>query len=190
MYGKTSSCTFVIIVLILVILVGTWLQIFFVFKHQLGKNNVYNLKSFPLTFTSDLLKTTDVNRITNHLLKYKENNSTTSNMRQELNDGSIPPVVKSWRQAKLDWHELLPIHNSVWERFGNPSKDGKFQALVSKEVLVTDYLTRFHESGLSEKYGRQYGPLLDYSGCNTLVSPCMIHDSDRLIDNIMNYLSS
>lgn len=91
-----------------------------------------------------------------------------------MND--VPNIVTAWRSAKLDWHQLLPSHSSIWERFGTPQSEGKLRLLVSKETLITDYLTRFQESGLSALYGHDYGPLKAYSGCNVFVSSCMIHD--------------
>ena len=48
--------------------------------------------------------------------------------------------------------------------------------MVNKEMLITDYLTRFHESGLSALFGHEYGPLKAYSGCNVFSSSCVIHD--------------
>jgi hypothetical protein len=87
----------------------------------------------------------------------------------------VPQIVKAWRQAKLDWHKMLPQHNSIWERFGNPTNEGKFRMLVSKEIQTTDFLTRFHESGLSSLYGHEHGPMLEYSGCNIFKSVCFIH---------------
>ena len=89
---------------------------------------------------------------------------------------NVPSIVRAWRNAKLDWHQLLPTHNSLWERFGTPQKEGKLRLLVSKEMMVTDYLTRYHESGLSGKYGHDHGALKEYSGCNRFASSCMIHD--------------
>lgn len=91
-----------------------------------------------------------------------------------MND--VPNIVKAWRSAKLDWHQLVPAHSSIWERFGTPQSEGKLRLLVSKETLITDYLTRFQESGLSALYGHEYGPLKAYSGCNSFSSSCMIHD--------------
>ena len=90
----------------------------------------------------------------------------------------VPPIVRSWRNAKLDWHSLLPIHNSIWERYGTPEKGQGLRLLVSKEIQVTDYLTQFHESGLSAKYGKNHGVLSQYSGCNTFQSACMIHNEE------------
>ena len=89
--------------------------------------------------------------------------------------GEVPQIVQSWRNAKLDWHDLLPKHMSTWERFGE--RKG-LRLLVSKEEQITDYLTRFKESGLADAYGHDHGPLLDYSGCNKFRSDCMIHAKD------------
>lgn len=97
----------------------------------------------------------------------------------------IPAIVQAWRSVKLDWHTLLPKHNSIWERYGTPQKEGKFQMLVNKEQLTTDYLTRFHESGLAAKYGKDHGPLLPYSGCNVFVDACMIHNQVDCINDDM-----
>lgn len=104
---------------------------------------------------------------------------------QPEKEKAVPAIVQAWRAVKLDWHTLLPKHNSIWERFGTPSKEGKFQMLVNKEQLTTDYLTRFHESGLSAKYGKDHGPLLPYSGCNVFVDACMIHDQVDCINDDM-----
>jgi len=101
----------------------------------------------------------------------------------------VPPIVKAWREAKLDWHLLLPTHNSQWERFGTPVKEGKLRMLVGKEVQVTDFLTQFHESGLSKMYGHNHGPLLAYSGCDAFVSACMIHDEEGCSYNQMCHWS-
>jgi hypothetical protein len=69
--------------------------------------------------------------------------------------GSLPNSVSSWRAAQIDWHHLLPPpqHLSSWERFGK-EQSGSLRLLVSKEEQLTDYLTRFHESGLASKFGR------------------------------------
>jgi len=91
-----------------------------------------------------------------------------------LADG-VPAVVLAWREARLDWHELLPKHNSKWERYGTPERGKGLQLLVNKETQVTDFLTRFHESGLAAMYGFDHGPLLAHSGCDAFVSPCMVH---------------
>lgn len=95
----------------------------------------------------------------------------------------VPNIVRVWRQGLLDWHFLLPAHNSKWERFGTPQKEGKLRLLVSKEVQVTDYLTRFYESGLASKYGHEYGKLLDYSASDIFVDPCIIHKSSLCAQN-------
>lgn len=89
----------------------------------------------------------------------------------------VPDIVKAWREAKLDWHDLIPKHNSKWERFGTPKTEGKLNLLVNKEIQVTDYLTRFYESGLSSRYGHNHGNFISYSGCDVFSSPCMIHDN-------------
>lgn len=74
---------------------------------------------------------------------------------------TLPPIVQAWRQAKVDWHEIIPQHLSNWERFG--ASQG-LSLLVSKEVQLTNYLTRMDESGLLDKYGSDFGPLAAYSG--------------------------
>lgn len=94
-----------------------------------------------------------------------------------VEDANVPNIVRSWRTGKLDWHALLPAHNSVWERFGTPDKGKGLRLLVSKEMQVTDFLTQYHQSGLSSKYGKNHGSLLDYSACNSFQSACMIHDA-------------
>ena len=87
----------------------------------------------------------------------------------------VPNIVKAWREAKLDWHDLLPKHNSRWERFGDPPQGAKLRSLVSKEEQVTDYLTRFYESGLAARYGHEHGRLQSYAGCDSFADGCMIH---------------
>ena len=87
----------------------------------------------------------------------------------------VPSIVRAWREAKLDWHELLPKHNSKWERYGTPERGKGLQLLVNKETQVTDFLTRYQESGLSSMYGFDHGPLLAHSGCDEFLSPCMVH---------------
>jgi hypothetical protein len=84
----------------------------------------------------------------------------------------VPPLVQAWRQAKVDWHQLLPKHDSSWERFGKNQKG--LRVLVSKEEQLTDYLTMFHESGLSGKYGVDHGPLASYMGWYLPPSPPLL----------------
>lgn len=85
--------------------------------------------------------------------------------------------MSAWRSGKLDWHELLPKHSSLWERYGE-SKDDKFNfmKLVMKETKMTDYVTQYVESGLAGFYGTDHGPLRNYSGCNLLNDPCGVHN--------------
>jgi hypothetical protein len=92
---------------------------------------------------------------------------------------TAPNIVRAWRAAKVDWHSLVPSHNSLWERFGTPKSEGKLRALVAKETLITDYLTRYQETGLAGMYGHEHGPLTAYSGCNVFSSSCMVHDEDH-----------
>ena len=100
-------------------------------------------------------------------------------MLSRTGNDQIPNIVKAWRLAKLDWHELLPKHNSKWERYGTPERGKGLRLLVSKETQITDFLTRFHESGLSAMYGYEHGPMLSYSGCDTFLSPCYIHNDTK-----------
>ena len=88
----------------------------------------------------------------------------------------VPHLVQVWRKALIDWHDLIPKHNSAWERFGTPVKEGKLRLLVSKEEQLTDFLTQYHTSGLSGRFGHNHGALSDYMGCDTLSDPCLIHD--------------
>ena len=96
-----------------------------------------------------------------------------------VSDENVPNIVKSWRAAKLDWHTLLPLHNSIWERYGSPQKGDGLRLLVSKELQVTNFLTQFEESGLSAMFGKNHGRLLEYSACNSFLSACMIHDMGK-----------
>ena len=98
-------------------------------------------------------------------------------------DDVVPTIVKSWRAAKLDWHTLLPLHNSIWERYGKPEKGQGLRLLVSKEIQVTNFLTQFHESGLSALYGTDHGALSEYSACNSFYSSCMVHNFDKCNDD-------
>ncbi|KAJ8611988.1 hypothetical protein CTAYLR_004400 [Chrysophaeum taylorii] len=88
----------------------------------------------------------------------------------------VPPVVDAFRKGFVDWHELIPTHSSLWERYGE-SGDGKFNfmKLVMKETMVTDFLTQYKESGLARIYGTDHGPLANYSSCNMLDDACAIH---------------
>ncbi len=74
-----------------------------------------------------------------------------------------PAIVKKWREAKIDWHDLLPKHLSAWERFGVPSQENKLRLLMAKEEQLTDFLTQFYESGLAAEFGHDYGPLANYT---------------------------
>lgn len=105
---------------------------------------------------------------------------TSSGLRIESN---VPHVVSAWREAKLDWHLLLPKHLSKWERFGPPPDGAKLSLLVSKEIQITDYLTRFHESGLAAKYGLDHGNMQSYSACDAFSTGCLIHDSKSCLTN-------
>ena len=93
----------------------------------------------------------------------------------------LPPLIDAWRNGKIDWHDLIPSHSSLWERYGE-SKDDKFNfmKLVMKEVAVTDYLTQYQDSGLARTLATTSGP------CGTI--PCAIwstipfihgHECDR-----------
>ena len=94
---------------------------------------------------------------------------------EESNDNELPHIIQLFRTAKLDWHTLIPKHDSSFERyFKNESQN--FQLKVLKEKSVTDYLTRFHESGLSSLYGHNHGNLKTYSTCDILSSGCNIHN--------------
>lgn len=92
------------------------------------------------------------------------------------NRGHVPHLVQAWRKALIDWHDLIPQHNSAWERFGSPVKEGKLRLLVSKEEQLTDFLTQYHTSGLSGRFGHNHGSLSDYVGCDMISDPCLIHD--------------
>jgi hypothetical protein len=100
-----------------------------------------------------------------------------------VTDAVVPNIVKSWRAGKLDWHTLLPLHNSIWERYGTPEKGQGLRLLVSKEIQVTNFLTQFHESGLSAIYGTDHGTLSEYSACNSFFSACMVHNFDKCNDD-------
>eukprot|EP00427_Karlodinium_veneficum_P046376 CAMPEP_0169304528 /NCGR_PEP_ID=MMETSP1016-20121227/69929_1 /TAXON_ID=342587 /ORGANISM="Karlodinium micrum, Strain CCMP2283" /LENGTH=529 /DNA_ID=CAMNT_0009397407 /DNA_START=69 /DNA_END=1655 /DNA_ORIENTATION=- len=91
---------------------------------------------------------------------------------------NLPAIVQAWRNAAVDWHELIPNHNSKWERFGDVKEAYNFRSLVEKEIMITDFLTRYHESGLSQRYGKDHGRLFEYSQCNTVEDPCMVHSVD------------
>ena len=88
-----------------------------------------------------------------------------------------PQLIQSWRAGRIDWHDLIPHHNGPWERFGE-SRDDKFNfmKLVMKEEMVTDYLTQYQDSGLAANFGKDYGPMRNYSGCNTYVATWPLPD--------------
>ena len=114
--------------------------------------------------------------------------SSSSLFLSHVTDDVVPNIVKAWRKAKLDWHAMLPVHNSIWERYGTPEKGKGLRLLVSKEIQVTNFLTQFHESGLSAKYGKNHGTLSEYSACNSFLSTCMIHDSTKCqVDQLCNW---
>lgn len=60
------------------------------------------------------------------------------------NDGEVPHIVQLFRQAKLDWHTLVPAHDSSYERYYHDKNDShsSFHLKVLKETRITDYLTR------------------------------------------------
>jgi hypothetical protein len=92
----------------------------------------------------------------------------------------LPPLIDAWRNGKIDWHDLIPSHSSLWERYGE-SKDDKFNfmKLVMKEVAVTDYLTQYQDSGLASNFGHDFGPMRNYSMCNLVDDPCLIHGREE-----------
>jgi len=91
---------------------------------------------------------------------------------------AIPPVVEAFRKGLVDWHDLLPEHSSLWERFGESSDENfNFMKLVMKEAKVTDFLTQYEESGLARTFGTDHGSLLNYSSCNILRDVCTVHSS-------------
>jgi hypothetical protein len=91
----------------------------------------------------------------------------------------LPPAVQAFRDGALDWHDALPTHLSLWQRFG-ASNDARFNfmQLVLKEEAMTDYLTQFAEGGLRGLYGRDHGFLQSYTGCNLLQDACAIHAAE------------
>jgi hypothetical protein len=95
----------------------------------------------------------------------------------------VPVIVEAWRKALVDWHDLIPAHNSKWERFGTPQGEGKLSLLVNKEMQVTDFLTQYHESGLSSRYGHNHGRLSHYAACDVFKSACSIHSQEECITN-------
>ena len=101
----------------------------------------------------------------------------------------LPPLIDAWRNGKIDWHDLIPAHSSLWERYGE-SKDDKFNfmKLVMKEIAVTDYLTQYQDSGLASNFGHDFGPMRNYSGCNLLDDPCQIHSmNDCSLDSFCHW---
>eukprot|EP01031_Cornospumella_fuschlensis_P025247 gene25247-30489_t len=101
------------------------------------------------------------------------------NFSHVLHGSNVAPLVQAWRQASLDWHTLIPKHLSQWQRYGQPAQEGKARLLVSKEEQVTDYLTMFHSSGLAAYYGLESGPLTNYSACDSISDPCLIHTKSQ-----------
>ena len=88
----------------------------------------------------------------------------------------LPQIIQAWRAGKIDWHDLIPDHSSLWERYGE-SRDSQFNfmKLVMKEVAVTDYITQYQDSGLAANFGKDFGPMRNYSSCNLVKDPCQIH---------------
>ena len=41
---------------------------------------------------------------------------------------------------------------------------------------MASYLTQYESSGLAANFGKNYGPMRNYSSCNTHDDPCNIHD--------------
>ena len=168
----------------------------------LGRDDFQRLLKMETKFADQFLELESLKRLIGInkaiLAANEEPKITYSNMQMELTTYSsptsplllsavandvVPAIVRSWRNARLDWHSLLPSHNSIWERYGTPEKGKGLRLLVSKEIQVTDYLTQFHESGLSAKYGKNHGILSQYSGCNSFQSACMIHNEETCTSN-------
>eukprot|EP01031_Cornospumella_fuschlensis_P025124 gene25124-30341_t len=101
------------------------------------------------------------------------------NFSQVLHGSNVAPLIQAWRQASLDWHTLIPKHLSQWQRYGQSTQEGKARLLVSKEEQVTDYLTMFHSSGLAAFFGLESGPLTNYSACDSISDPCLIHTESQ-----------
>ena len=108
---------------------------------------------------------------------------------EESNESDLPHIIQLFRQAKLDWHTLIPEHDSIYERYFHDGRNGSqsFQLKVLKEKSITDYLTRFTESGLSTLYGHDHGILKAYSTCDILRSGCNIHDQKDCNKNQLCY---
>lgn len=61
----------------------------------------------------------------------------------------------------VDWHDLIPDHSSLWERYGE-SSDSKFNfmKLVMKEMKVTDFLTQYEEYVVARRWQKSLaGPV-------------------------------
>lgn len=150
------------------------------FRMRVAKTNDDGSSSLKLS--GDVTKWSQTNE-SNNAVTESNVDIPSSLLLSAVADSVVPNIVKSWRAGKLDWHTLLPLHNSIWERYGTPEKGKGLRLLVSKEMQVTNFLTQFHESGLSALYGYDHGALSAYSACNSFYSSCMVHNLDRCKDD-------
>eukprot|EP01012_Entosiphon_sulcatum_P015460 TRINITY_DN20415_c0_g1_i1.p1 TRINITY_DN20415_c0_g1~~TRINITY_DN20415_c0_g1_i1.p1 ORF type:complete len:524 (-),score=43.66 TRINITY_DN20415_c0_g1_i1:216-1787(-) len=85
-------------------------------------------------------------------------------------------VVAAWRNAKLDWHDLISV---------SPTADLKI--LVPAEVTLTAFLS--HDTH-GEVWGRDYGPLMHYHACRVVSDRCAIHNESMcMLDSFCGWCS-
>jgi hypothetical protein len=169
--------------------------------HNISKTKHYNDKYYKKNKTNFIRwYVTSLIQIVMSLIKFLYSTITIFSLKTVINDDQstslysndnmhIPYIIQLWRQAKLDWHTLIPKHDSSFERYYNDNNETSkdLQLTVLKERSITDYLTRYHESGLSAKYGHDHGKLDKYFSCDILSSGCMIHNQKECISNQLCY---
>lgn len=84
----------------------------------------------------------------------------------------VPNVIKSFRNAKIDWHDLIPDVIVSSDDKKN-TEELKLLKLIRHEQEVTNFLTAKIFAN------NNYGPLSHYMACKILKDPCVIHENEQ-----------
>ena len=82
-----------------------------------------------------------------------------------------PNIIKSWRNRKIDWHDLIREPKTPAERRTEESDKLDLMLLIQEEKKMGKFLTG---ASLREN---NYGPLAVYEGCSFFNDVCMIHNT-------------
>ena len=88
-----------------------------------------------------------------------------------------PELVKQFRLGKFDWHNLLPNY----PKSGHGDLD--FSRLVASEVATTKFLTYDFSLHHYWNWGKDHGPLKEFSSCRKVYDKCSIHPKADCLNN-------